>query len=55
MSYIPGDERYDDLYFEAMEPEVTCNRCRIAAPLDGYDNCGRCQVIIDREELEEVP
>jgi len=45
---------YEQFYHEMDNEQVTCDRCRIASPLDGYDNCGRCQAIIEREELIEA-
>jgi hypothetical protein len=53
MSFIPGDEYDFGMYFAQSEPEVTCERCRIAVPLDG-DYCGKCAAIIEREELAEM-
>ena len=51
MSYIPGDERYDDLYFET--PEVKCELCGEPCTLHGDANyCDACQRQVD---LEEIP
>lgn len=49
--HIPDD--YDQFWTETDNEQVTCARCRIALPLDGYDNCGKCQAIIEREEALE--
>jgi hypothetical protein len=48
------DQDYHPYHFIEADEEYTCDRCRIASPLDGYDNCGRCQAIIEREELIEA-
>ena len=51
MSYELTD--YDQFYYEMDMAPVMCERCRLALPLDGYDNCGKCQAIVEREEALE--
>jgi hypothetical protein len=50
------DQDYDAYHFRDMDHEQppTCDRCRIAWCVGEGNYCGRCQVIVDREEQLEA-